>query len=87
MPYAVNLADLTGQLDPVIAGALIAPVAPNKVLLNNVEPEGYIADVGLLLECDEDRAEAIVEVIRRKYQKHELRCYYSKTGRGSWRRV
>jgi hypothetical protein len=32
MPYAVNLADITGRERQVVAGALIAPV-PSRVLL------------------------------------------------------
>ena len=87
MPYAVNLADITGRERQVMAGALIAPITPHRILLDNVESKGYIADVGLLMECDEDRAGAIVQVIRLKYKNYELRCYYSKTGNGGWHRV
>jgi hypothetical protein len=39
------------------------------------------------LECDEERATAIVEIIRKRFKKHELRCYRSKTGKGGWKRV
>lgn len=44
--------------------------------------------MALRLACDDERAGAIVELIRKQYAKASLRCYLSKTGKGkNWRRV
>ena len=79
--YAVNVADLTKHR--FVAQWILAPVVPGRSVVD-VEP-GRFDGAGILLECDEERAQAIVDVIRTKLKKHQLRCY-KKEG-GSWKRV
>lgn len=80
--YAINIADLTKDKDGVWAPFLIGPVSGQAV-----EAEKRFDGMALTLACDEERAQAIVEVIRLKYKKHEMRCYQSKTGKGGWKRI
>ena len=88
MPYAVNVAAITQPGTSLWLSLLLAPVTEGRRLVYNVEQEGSIDNVGIVLECDEERAEAIVQVIRLKFPKpYQLRCYYSKTGNGGWKRV
>ncbi len=83
MPYAVNLADLTVKGREVVTGCLIAPVCPSRTLVS-AEP-GRGDGIGVLLECEDEQAQAIVEVLRLKFKPHDMRCY--KRERGRWRRV
>ena len=83
MPYAVNLADLMVEGREAISGCLIAPVCPSRT---PVDAEPGLADgAGLLLECEDKQAQAIVGVLRLKFELHEMRCY--RRERGRWRRV
>ncbi|GEM_PF-4655041 len=69
--YSVNVADLTKDI--ILAQFLIAPVAPSREVIS-VE-KGRFDGVAIRLECDNEQAQAIVDVIRLKYRKHEVRCY------------
>lgn len=81
--YAVNLGDLMFKGREIVSECLISPVCPSRT---TVEVEPRRADgVGVLLECEEERARAIVEVLRIKFKSYELRCY--RRERGRWRRV
>lgn len=80
--YAVNIRDM--MQDTLLAQILLTPVVPNKLV---VKTESVVDGDALFLECNEERASAIVDVIRLKYQRHEIRCYESKTGRGEWKRI
>jgi len=85
MKYAVNLSDLHGisKIDRfVIVECMIKPITPTLV-----RAEKTVDGTALLLEGNEERNKAIVDVIRMKFPKHKLRCYESKTGRGGWKRV
>lgn len=82
--YAVNAADLTLADNAILAMFLIAPVCQNRTLVD-AEPK-RIDGMAVLLECGDERAEAIVHTVRLKRQKHELRIYQSKTGK-NWKRV
>jgi len=79
---AVNIGDLTR--DPLLAQLAIAPVIPNRRI---VDAEKLPDGAAIVLECPDDRAEAILWLIRRKYPKHLIRVYRSKTGKGGWKRV
>jgi len=92
MPYAVNVSDLVVRRDPITLPCLVAPVTPNRIFVDATPRD--IAGTAVLLECDEERAAAIIEVIRIKYPPDPkgrtnpwMRCYYSKTGKGGWKRV
>ena len=73
--YSVNIADLTKDI--TLGQILISPVTPNRTIVN-AEPKNFDG-MAVLLECDEERAKAIIEVIRIKYRKDQLRCYRNKT--------
>jgi len=68
---AINIADLLK--DAVLGQFLLAPVCPNRIIVN-AEP-GKMDGAALLLECPLDRAEAIVDVIRLRYGAAKMRCY------------
>ena len=73
--YAVNLGDLVRPENRIVASAMIAPVQGGTVEVDRQRVDG----VAVLLNCDDERAQAIVDVIRLKRRKHELRCYVRKT--------
>ena len=82
MMYAVSLVDITRPENIIMAQILIGPVRGEVF---DAEP-GQWAAAAIKLDCDEERAKAIIGVIRQKKRKHELRCYESKTG-NSWKRI
>lgn len=85
--YAVNLADLTA-VDAIVSQMLIAPVLSKTVV--NAETDGagaYTVDTSAcVLDCDEERAKAIIHISRKRYKRHALRFYHSTTG-NSWKRI
>ena len=81
MPYAINIGDLTR--DEIIAHFLIAPVATDEIINANKK---MLDEGAMVLGCNDERAEAILHVIRLKHPKNLMRVYYSKTGKG-WKRV
>ena len=86
MPYAVNLADWAAHKDDIGLSILLRPVVDSNggtVIVNTHCYDG----VGVPLACDEERAEAVVAVIRKRYATHIVRCYYSKTGHDEWKRA
>ena len=86
MPYAVNLADWAAHKDDIGLSFLLRPVVDSNGGTVIVNTHRY-DEVGVPLACDEEQAEAIVAVVRTRYATHVVRCYYSKTGRGGWKRV
>lgn len=90
MPYAANLADLTAHKQnpaDAIPMMLLAKVLDTNAA-NAVECErGKAAGMGhgILFLCDDERAEAIIEVIRAKYKKHKWRFYRQMSRR--WKRI
>ncbi len=87
MRYAVNLADLSTfkQRGDIGVEFLVVPVIQSglTVEINKRRVDG----VAVILDCDEERAEAVVAVLRKKLARNVLRCYKSKTGRGGWRPI
>ena len=79
--YAVNLADLM-RMPPICSTILIGPVRGEIVNIN----KRCVDETILELACDEERAEAIVGVIRVRYTRNELRCY-KRGERGGWKRI
>lgn len=80
--YAINICDCMGK--DLIFQMLIDPVTSNKrrVTAEKDKMDGQ----ALVLECDNERAEAIIDVIRLRFKKHQLRMYVSRTG-NSWIRI
>jgi len=72
--YSVNVMDLTK--DDILTTFMIAPVIKSRQLVD-VE-KGRVDGTAVILDCPEERAKAIVEVIRNKYGKNEFRCYAGK---------
>jgi len=85
MPYAVDVAGLTTvrARDDFVLKMLLAEVVDLDGPTVECKRDKF-AGVGVLLRCDEERAEAIVKLIRRKYEHWELPIYYSKSGSGGW---
>jgi hypothetical protein len=84
--YAIQLSDLlcTGhETERMLLSWLIRPVMGQAV---DVEPAKFDG-AAVVLECDEERAAAIVAVIRAKYKRNQVRCWQSKSGAGSWKMV
>jgi hypothetical protein len=77
MPYAINLADLT-KVDPFIVGIFITP---HRGELVSCEP-GRGDGMGVSLKCNDSIAMGIVGTLHQKYHCSQMRCYYSKTGKG-----
>jgi hypothetical protein len=64
-----------------MAAVLVAPVRGEVI---EADPQRFDG-MAVTLACDDERAAAIVEVIRLKLKKSELRCY---TGSGkTWRLI
>ena len=82
--YAVNLADLSQKANQVVVTCLVKPVMGGTVVVRPRQVDG----VAVLLDCGDERAAAIVEVIRLKLRRHEMRCYVRKTDRAkTWKAV
>ena len=71
--YAINISDATK--DPFMMGMMLGPVTRSRYV---IEAEKTIDGSAVVLECDTERAKAIVDVIRMKYAKHEIRCYHNR---------
>lgn len=84
MPYAVNVADLTKYEDHLVLRMTLFPQLTKNTA--TCEP-GRIDGDGVLSSTPDEQAGALIKVIRMRIKKHELRCYYSKTGKGGWERV
>ena len=78
--HAVNLADLTNR-KARLAWLLIGPVAGEIV---DAEPHVF-AGAAVVLACDDERAQAIVDVLRVGLNRYELRCY--KCRGKTWKRI
>ena len=68
---ALSLADI-GTADPV-AYMLVEPVIRGRKTVE-VQP-GRVDGVAVVLECDDERARAIVDVLRMKYPKWRMRAW------------
>jgi hypothetical protein len=72
---SINISDLSKTNDPMIA-MLIAPVTKGRDIIN-VDPK-HVDGMALMLDCDRERAMAIVQVIRMRYKKNQIRIYDGK---------
>ena len=66
--YSVNVFDLTK--DDILSTFMIAPVIKSKIIVD-VE-KGRIDGKAVVLDCPEERATAIIEIIRKKYGKNGM---------------
>lgn len=74
-PISVNVSDLS-RFDDFSLKILLQPVIKSKQIVN-AEPE-RVDGHAVILDCDRERALAIVGVIRMKFSKSQLRCYDGK---------
>jgi len=82
--YAVNLGDLSEVNNRIVGTYLVGPVMGNSV---DVDPK-KVDGIAVILDCDDERAQAIVDVIRIKRKRHELRCYVRKTPTAkTWKKI
>ena len=79
--YAVNTGDLM-LMPSIVAELLIAPVRGKTININ----KSRFDEMAVELECDEERAEAIVAVIRVRFGRNNLRCY-KRGDRGEWKQI
>ena len=84
--YAFNLSDWTAHREDVILTMLLANVIPDRITVN-VEPGSQVDGAGVIMQCDEDRAAAIVEIVHKKYHRNLMRFYRRKEGNETWKRV
>lgn len=87
--YAVNICDCTYDEVRFMAGLMLTPVTPNRT---TVETERGRVDGGaVVLECEEERAKAICQVLQKKPIRtcgqggRKVRCYIERP-RGGWKR-
>ena len=81
---AVNIADLT-RYEAIPRQCLIAPVIQAREIV--ITEPGRVAGQSVVLNCDETRARAIVDILRSydlKAKRYALRAY-SEGPRGGWR--
>lgn len=84
MRYAINLADLLARKNELPLMLLVRPViseTSEKVQVN----QDAMDSTAVILDCDEERAKAICDLIRDKYKRHHLRLYRSR--HTSWERI
>ena len=86
MKIAANLADLT-RYDSIPRQCLIAPVIQSR---QTVETDsGRLDGTAVILDCDETRARAIVDLLRfydTKAKRYLLRAY-QQGSRGGWTKL
>ncbi len=79
--YAVSLPDITGNdLLRQLVAAMVMRVEGETVEVDRSRWDG----IAVGLDCDDERAEAIVAVIRKHYTRDQLRCW--KRGK-TWKRI
>lgn len=86
MVYAVNVGDFItlAENDAALRFVIGPLIDPSAV----IEAErGRIDGFGAVLNCSEEKANAIIEIVRKRLKKYQFRFYQSKTGNGSWVRV
>ena len=79
--YAVNIADLTK--DSILAQFMIAPHIVRRQI---VRAEKTIDGDAVVLESGAEQSQAIVDVVRRKYDRASFRFYHSTNGR-TWKKI
>lgn len=84
--YAINLADLMGLIRNDFAiQILINPVLSRETIL--AEGDDRMDGTAVIMTCETERSQAIIELLRRKYKKHVLRCYQCNVEKSDWKRI
>lgn len=85
MTYAVNLADWVAYKEDYGLTIILVPVTGSKEVVYCESKR--LDSLGIVLECDDKRAAAIIGIIRKRFKKHELRCYQGSRNRKTWKRL
>lgn len=83
---SINLADTT-RLPPFVANILFASIIPNRIV---IETDNGVGDGdALVLETDEERGRAILDVMRMKdrTEKRYATRGYVEGSRGGWSKI
>jgi len=83
--YAINLSDWHRCKDDLGLHILLDSVVDKDATVE-CEGRGKIDGTAIPIGCDAERADAIKDVIRMKYKKHQVRVY-RRGERGGWARV
>ena len=89
MTYAINITDMLWPDRLALMQLVVRPFFPkdlDKAHIVQVDSK-RVDEIAIVLECSDEQAEAIIQLIRCRCERNEWRCYYSQTGRGDWRRV
>ena len=79
---AINIADLTKYADDFGLMVMIGDVVKTS---HTLRCESCFDGDGAVLDCEDTRSKSIVEIIRGRYGKNDLRCY-ALEGR-IWKRI
>ena len=85
MKYAINLADLTAWMQHAPRHPMLFLVRPH--IGTPVDVNTKVDGVAVVLDCPEEQAAAIAELLRKNLKRHELRMYRSETGEGGWKTI
>ena len=82
--YAIHIADLMAlqRAEPALSLVLTQHVGREPVEIDRHQFDG----VALPLTCGDEQAAALVEIIRRKYRREQIRIW-QRGQKGGWRRV
>lgn len=84
MAYAIHIADLMAlqRAEPALSLVLTQHVGREPVEIDRRQFDG----VALPLTCGDNQAAALVELIRRKYRRDQVRIW-RQGAKGGWKRV
>lgn len=82
--YAIHIADLMAlqRAEPALSLVLMQYVGDEPVEIDRKQFDG----VALPLMCSDTQAAALIELIRRKYRKDQVRIW-QKGQKGGWKRI
>lgn len=80
--YAIQIADLLVlQRDPVMRMVLTPLMGKEEVTVADDQFDG----VALPFACGDEQAAAMIEIVRKKHARHQIRCYHKV--KSAWKRV
>lgn len=80
--YAIQLADLLVlHRDPIMRMVLPPLMGQEEVKVARDQFDG----IALPFACGDEQAAAMIEIIRTKHARHQIRCYHKE--KGEWKRV
>ena len=80
--YAIQLADLLVlQREPIMRIVLTPLMSKEEVVVDGDQFDG----VALPFACGDEQAAAMIEIIRKKHARYQIRCYHKV--KSAWKRV